>query len=81
MITRYIEEKLKRAKYKLLKNGSYFAEIPGVRGVWANAFNLEACREELRDILEEWLLLSVRNKEKIPGFKVKFDQRKLVRHA
>ena len=81
MISGYIDKKLKQAKYKLLKDRSYFGEIPGLRGVWANASSLEVCRNELREVIEEWLLLSIRNKEKIPGLKVKFDQRKLVRHA
>lgn len=81
MISVYIEKKLKQAKYKLLKNGSYFGEVPGLRGVWANAFNLEVCRHELKEVIEEWLLISVRNKENIPGLKVRFDRRKMVRHA
>jgi predicted RNase H-like HicB family nuclease len=56
MLSDYIAKKLRAAEYKLLKDGTYFGEIPGLRGVWANAKNLEACREELRDVLEEWFL-------------------------
>jgi predicted RNase H-like HicB family nuclease len=61
MLSAYISRKLRGAQYKLLKNGTYFGEIPGLKGVWANAKNLENCCEELRDVLEEWLLLKVRN--------------------
>ncbi|MFY9461752.1 MAG: type II toxin-antitoxin system HicB family antitoxin, partial [Candidatus Sungiibacteriota bacterium] len=43
MISEYIAKKLKQARYKLLKDGSYFGEIAGLRGVWANAKNLEDC--------------------------------------
>lgn len=57
MLTEYLIKKLRDAKYKLLKDGSYFGEIPGLRGVWANARNLESCREELREVLEDWLFL------------------------
>lgn len=71
MLTEFIENKLKLAKYKLLKNGSYFGEIPGLRGVWANAKNLEACRTELREVLEDWLVLQLRDRQKITGFNVK----------
>jgi len=57
MLREYTEKKLRLARYKLLKDGTYYAEIPGVRGVWANAKNLEQCRRDLRDVLEEWRCL------------------------
>lgn len=81
MLNEFIAKKLKIARYKLLKNGGYFGEIPGAKGVWANAKTLEKCREELREVLEDWLLLKVREKEKIPGFTIKIDRRALVSHA
>ena len=67
MLTKFLEKKLKQASYKLLKDGTYFGEIQGLKGVWANTKTLEACREELRDVLEEWVLLKVRDQEKVPG--------------
>lgn len=57
------------ARYKLLKDGTYFGEIPGVKGVWANTKNLEGCREELREVLEDWVLLKVREHETIAGLR------------
>jgi len=81
MLSEYIEKKLKTARYKLLKNGSYFGEIPGLKGVWANAKNLEDCRKELQEVLEDWLLLKIRCGEKISGFEIQFDRRELVKHA
>ena len=60
MFNEYIEKKLKSAKYKILGNGDYFGEIKGVPGVWANAKNLE-----------DWFLLKISSKEKVPGFEVK----------
>jgi len=54
MLLEYIHQKLNKAKYKILDNGSYFGEIPGILGVWANEKNLEKCRETLREVLEEW---------------------------
>ena len=71
MFNEYIEKKLKLAKYKILKDNSYFGEIKGVQGVWANAKNLEACRQELKEVLEDWFLLKISSKEKVPGFEVK----------
>ena len=81
MLNEYEERKLKEAKYKFLKNGSYFGEIPSVRGVWASARNLEDCRKELRGVLEDWLLLKIRDRERVQGFEIKVDRLELVRHA
>lgn len=81
MLSQFIEKQLKKAKYKLLKNSTFYGEIPGFAGVWANAKNLEDCRNELREVLEDWLLLKVRNNENVPGFKLRIDQRELVKYA
>jgi len=81
MLSEYIAKKLKIARYKLLKDGTYFGEIPGLKGVWANAKNLEDCRKELQEVLEDWLLLKIRFGEKISGFKIQFDRRQLVKNV
>lgn len=81
MLSQFIEKQLKKAEYKLLKDGMYFGEIPVLKGVWASAANLEDCRNELREVLEDWLILKVRNNETVPGFKIRMDQRELVRYA
>jgi predicted RNase H-like HicB family nuclease len=81
MLSEFVFKKLKSARYKILDNGSYFAEIPGLQGVWANARNLEDCRRELKEVLEDWILLKVRDRSKIPGFALKVDRRRLVYHA
>ena len=71
MLTDFILKKLKIAKYKILKDGSYFGEIPGLRGVWANGGSLEACRAELQEVLEDWLVLQLRDRQKISGLEIK----------
>ncbi len=81
MLSEYISKKLKNAQYKILKNGVYFGEISGLRGVWASAKSLEECREKLREVLEDWLLLKVSSHESVPGFQIKIDRRELVKHA
>ena len=81
MLTEYLSKKLKQARYKRLKDGSYFGEISGVRGVWANARTAGACRVELREVLEDWLLLKVQSREAVPGFQIKTDRRSLVKNG
>lgn len=58
---------MKRAKYEILPDdGSIYGEIPGFEGVYANADNLEDCREELEDVLGEWILLRVYKNLSLP---------------
>ena len=48
MLTRYISGAIAKAKYEILPDdGTYYGEIPGFEGIYANAATLEACREEL----------------------------------
>ncbi|MSO20147.1 MAG: type II toxin-antitoxin system HicB family antitoxin [Acidobacteria bacterium] len=81
MLVEYVQKKMETAKYKKLEDGTYFGEIPGLRGVWGNAKKLEDCRRELQEVLEGWLLLKVSDREPIPGFKWKVEKVKLVNRA
>ena len=66
MLFQYIQKALEKAEYKKIEDGSWFAEIPGFEGVWANGPNVEFCRKELSEVLEEWLLLKLRDNDPIP---------------
>jgi predicted RNase H-like HicB family nuclease len=66
MLFEYTQKALKRARYKTLDDGTWFAEIPGFEGVWANAGTVEECRHELLEVLEEWLVLKIRDQDPIP---------------
>ncbi|HEX8521783.1 MAG TPA: hypothetical protein VF669_05960 [Tepidisphaeraceae bacterium] len=64
MLTRYIDGAMRKARYKLLgKREGIFGEIPGFQGLWANARSLEACRDELRSVLEDWLIIKLRHND------------------
>lgn len=75
MLLEYIYKKLNQAQYKILGDGSYFGEIPGLQGVWASEKTLEECRETLQEVLEEWLILKLKDGDKIPGFSVKINHK------
>ena len=50
-----IDAAMQRARYEILPDdGTFYGEIPGLNGVWANEPTLEACRDELRSVLEDW---------------------------
>ncbi len=54
MLTDYIRATMHRAKYEILEDdGTFYGEIPGFQGVWANAKTLEACRDELESVLQD----------------------------
>ena len=57
MIREYISAAMAKAEYEILcDDGSFYGEIPGIQGVWANNDTLEECRTELEEVLEVWLL-------------------------
>lgn len=66
MLTRYIREAMKRVRFKTLDDGTCFGEIPGLAGVWANETTLRTCREVLQEVLEEWLIIKIRDNDPIP---------------
>jgi len=66
MLSEYVQKVLAKARYKVLEDGTWFAEIPGFDGVWANAVTVEECRHELMEVLEEWLVFKIRDREPIP---------------
>jgi len=67
MLTEYTQAALRAAQYKRLDDGSWFADIPGFEGVWANGSTVEECRSELREVLEEWLILKIKDNDPIPS--------------
>lgn len=66
MLTQYVEQAMRLAHYEIMENGRYWGEVPPLRGVWAEAETLEQCRETLREVLEDWLLVGLRRGHTIP---------------
>jgi predicted RNase H-like HicB family nuclease len=68
MLSRYIEAAMRRARYEILPDGEgFYGSIEDLQGVWANAPTLEGCRDELREVLEEWIVLGLRLGHPIPA--------------
>jgi predicted RNase H-like HicB family nuclease len=64
MITEYIQAATRLATYELLpEDEGFYAEIPALPGVWANAPTLEECREELIDSIETWIVVKLRHND------------------
>ena len=68
MLRKYIQAAMRKAKYEILPDdGSFYGEIPDFQGVYANADQLEKCREELEEVLEEWILLRISHSLPLPA--------------
>ena len=66
MLTEFVEAAMGHAGYEKLDTGEYYGEISLCPGVWASEETLEKCRRELREVLEDWLRLKLRDGDKIP---------------
>lgn len=67
MVIEYIEEALKRAHYEIIDDEQpYYGEVRELKGVWATGKTLEECRKNLKDVIEGWILVSVKQGIQIP---------------
>lgn len=67
MLTSYIKAAMRKAHYEILPDdGTFYGEIDGFQGVYADADTLEACRDELEEVLEEWILLRISRQLALP---------------
>mgnify|MGYP001062635318 CR=1 FL=1 len=58
MLLQYIQAAMHRARYELLAEcKGFYGEIPQCQGVSAETFTLEECREQLAEVLEDWMML------------------------
>ena len=67
MLSRYILLAMKKARYEILEDDdTFYGEIPEFKGVYANSNTLEECREELEEVLEEWLFFRISRNLQVP---------------
>ncbi len=67
MLLKYIQSALRQAKYEIIEDdGTFYGEIPAFQGVYSNAETLEDCRNELAEVLEEWIFLHLADNTPIP---------------
>ena len=66
MIIGYIKAAMNKARYEMLEDQTFYGEIPGFEGVYANEPTLESCRDELASVLEDWILFSLTQQLPLP---------------
>ena len=63
MLTTYIEKALEHATFEGPEDGQWYGEIALCPGVWATSNSKEKCQQELQEVLEEWLILKLRDND------------------
>ena len=66
MLIEYIGKAMTKAVYEKLEDGTYSGKIPQCHGVIAFGETLYQCQEELRSVLEGWLIVKIRHGDKLP---------------
>lgn len=67
MLTDYIRAAMRQAHYEFLEEDKvFYGEIAPCKGVMATGETLEVCRQELKEVLEGWLILSLQFNDPIP---------------
>jgi len=55
-----------QALYDKLEDGSFAGRIPACPGVISLGATLRECEEELRSVLEDWILLGLKLRHRLP---------------
>jgi predicted RNase H-like HicB family nuclease len=66
MIRQYVETALRKARYEKLPDGTFYGEVAPLRGVLATGASLEGCRDQLAEVVEEWILVRVARGLSVP---------------
>ncbi len=67
MLIQYIQAALERAKYEIIDDEEpYYGEVPELEGVWATGKTLEECRRNLEEVIDEWIIIKLRNGLPLP---------------
>ena len=66
VLTGYIESALSQAEYDKLEDCTFSGRIPSCKGVIAFGSTLHECEEELRSVLEDWILVGLKLNHPLP---------------
>ena len=66
LLTSYIEAAMAEAQYEPFEGDTFYAFIPSCPGVWSNECTIDDCKRDLREALEFWLILKLRDNDYIP---------------
>jgi predicted RNase H-like HicB family nuclease len=66
MLTAYIQAAIDSINWKVMDDGSFYAEIP-LLGLHTNNSHLEECQCRIREMLEEHIVISLSRNNALPA--------------
>ncbi len=66
ILSKYIESAMNTADYIKLEDNTYTGKIDSCKGVIAFADSIKDCEVELQSVLEDWILLGLKMKHRLP---------------
>jgi predicted RNase H-like HicB family nuclease len=66
VIQDYLQAAAARARYEKLDDGTWCAQVRGLQGVIAIGRTLESCRNQLLEVVEEWVLVRISKGLSVP---------------
>ncbi len=65
MLTKYIQAAIDSITWKIMPDGSFYAEIP-LLGLQINTTHLEECQSQIREMLEEYIVSCLSQNKPLP---------------
>lgn len=66
ILSDYLDRALAQAEYDKLEDGTFFGRIPSCKGVMAFGATLRECEDEVRSVLEDWVLVGLKFGHDLP---------------
>ncbi|MBS3921259.1 MAG: type II toxin-antitoxin system HicB family antitoxin [Deltaproteobacteria bacterium] len=66
ILSEYVERVMAQAVYDKLEDGTFAGKIPPCKGVIAFGNTLRDCEDELRSVLEDWILVGLKLGHPLP---------------
>lgn len=66
ILSDYVQQAMSEAVYDKLEDGTFAGRIPTCVGVVAFGETLRECEDELRSVLEDWLLVGLKLDHPLP---------------
>lgn len=66
ILSDYLNRALSQAEYDKLEDGTFFGRIPSCKGVVGFAATLRECEDQLRSVLEDWILVGLKLGHPLP---------------
>jgi predicted RNase H-like HicB family nuclease len=66
ILTEYVAQAMAVATYDKLEDGTFSGRIPGCKGVLSFGATLRLCEDDLRSVLEDWILVGLKLHHPLP---------------